>query len=128
MTYKSNDSILSSIKEAMPNSGVPVDYLAFDQELIMDINMILVSLSQIGVGKIGDVFQISGSGEIWSDFLDDDELMSLVPVYVAIKVRLLFDPVKSSIVREQLLESAKELEFRIGDACRRYHRRKGDVM
>lgn len=128
MTYNMADSILSSIKQAMPNSGVPEDYTVFDNEIIMDINMVLATLKQLGVGPVDQTFQISGTGETWGDFLDDDELLALVPSYIAIKVRMLFDPVKSSIVKEQLDNFAKELEFRINDVCRRYHKRKEDIL
>ena len=123
-----DDSILSSVKTSMPNSGVPQDYTVFDNELIIDINSVLAELSQIGVGPIDTVFSITDSSETWGDFIDDEELLSLVPLYVATQVRLMFDPPKSSIVKEALEKSASKLEFRINDACRRYHKRKEDIM
>lgn len=115
-----DDSILSSVKSMMPNSGIPQDYQVFDTELIGLINSELAVLSQIGIGKSNEVFVITGSSEVWSDFLKEDELVSLVAMYLAIRVKIIFDPPKSSIVMESLNERAKELTFRIEDAARRY--------
>lgn len=127
MANQFTDSILASVKQSMPNSGVPEDYTVFDQELIMDINMALAQLSQIGVGEPNTVFQISGTGETWGDYIEDPELLSLIPPYVAIVVRSLFDPSKSSIIKDTLNEQLKQLEFRINDACRRIEKRKEDM-
>lgn len=115
-----DDSILSSVKSMMPNSGIPQDYQVFDTELIGLINSELAVLSQIGIGKSNEVFVITGTSEVWSDFLKEDELVSLVAMYLAIRVKIIFDPPKSSIVMESLNERAKELTFRIEDAARRY--------
>jgi dihydropteroate synthase len=127
MANQFTDSILASVKQSMPNSGVPEDYTVFDQEIIMDINMALAQLSQIGVGEVNTVFQISGSGETWGDYIDDPELLSLIPPYVAIVVRSLFDPSKSSIIKDTLNEQLKQLEFRINDVCRRIEKRKEET-
>lgn len=127
MANQFTDSILASVKQSMPNSGVPEDYTVFDQEIIMDINMALAQLSQIGVGEVNTVFQISGSGETWGDYIDDPELLSLIPPYVAIVVRSLFDPSKSSIIKDTLNEQLKQLEFRINDVCRRIDKRKEET-
>lgn len=127
MANQFTDSILASVKQSMPNSGVPEDYTVFDQEIIMDINMALAQLSQIGVGEVNTVFQISGTGETWGDYIDDPELLSLIPPYVAIVTRSLFDPTKSSIIKDTLNEQAKQLEFRINDVCRRIEKRKEET-
>lgn len=122
-TISYNDSILSSIKKLMPGSSIPEEYTIFDDELILDINTELAILSQIGVGKLDSVFVITGTGELWSDFIDDPELLSLIPSYIAHRVKMVFDPPKSSIVMEQLKDKSKELEFRIMDGAWRHRRR-----
>lgn len=119
-----NDSILASIKGLMPKTGIPEGYTVFDDEIIGDINAELAVLSQVGVGKTNEVFVISGSGETWGDYLDNAELLSLVPMYVALRVKLLFDTPSSSIVLEAIKERSKEMEFRIQDAAKRYNKTK----
>lgn len=115
-----DDSILSSVKTLMPNSGIPQDYAVFDQEIIGLINSELAVLSQLGIGKSNEVFSITGTGEVWSDFLNSTELVSLVAMYIAIRVKIIFDPPSSSIVMDSLNKRADELSFRIYDAARRY--------
>lgn len=121
---KFNDSILASIKRLMPNSSVPEDYEIFDQELITDINVELATLQQIGVGELDTVFVVTGYTETWDEIIDDPELLSLIPQYVAMRVKMIFDTPRSSTVVEVLKEKSKELEFRIMDAAKRYQRRK----
>lgn len=118
-----DDSILSSIKRLMPNSGIPEDYEIFDQELIGDINAELSVLSQIGVGKTNEVFFITGTGETWSDFLPSTELLNLVPMYVALRVKTIFDPPKSSTVMDAINKRSEELSFRIQDAAKRANKK-----
>ena len=114
-----DDSILSSIKSLMPNSGVPADYNVFDTELIGDINAELAILFQLGVGETSEMFYITGTSETWGEFLKSPELLQIVPQYVAIRVKILFDPPKSSIVMDSLNERARELSFRLQDAAKR---------
>lgn len=122
-TVMMNDSILSSIKMLMPNAGIPADYNVFDTELIGNINAELAVLSQLGVGKVDQIFFISGSGELWSDFIDNPEYLALIPMYIALRVRVIFDPPKSSIVMEAFNKRSDELSFRIQDVSRRCRRK-----
>lgn len=122
-----DDSILASVKKTMPGSVLPQDYEVFDQELIVHINAVLARLQQLGVGPLDEVFAISGYEEKWSDIVDDQELCSLMPTYVAMRVRLGWDTPKSSNVSQSLTEIIKENEFAIMDAARRYRRRKEDA-
>ena len=111
----------------MPNSSVPEDYQVFDEELMFDINAEFAELQQLGVGDLDTMFEISGYSETWGDYIDDPELLGLVPKYVAFKVKLVFDTPKSTNVTEALTNEAKRLEFRIMDAARRYQKRKEDA-
>jgi hypothetical protein len=118
-----DDSILASIKGLMPNSGIPDDYVIFDTELIGNINSELSVLTQIGVGKTDEVFYITGTGETWGDFLSSAELLNLVPLYVALRVKVIFDPPKSTAAMDAINERAKELSFRIQDAAKRNNKK-----
>ena len=124
---ENSDSILASIKRLMPNSSIPENYEVFDNELIADINVELATLQQLGVGDLDTAFVVTGYSETWSDLIDDPELLSLIPQYVALRVKTIFDTPKSTTVVEALKEKSKELEFRIMDASRRYQKRKEDA-
>lgn len=106
-----SDSILISVKQMI---GGPIDYCSdsFDSELITDINTVLSTLNQMGIGD--PEFILTGD-ELWSDFLGDMEESKYkqIRTYVYLKVRQLFDPPSSSIIANALDAQMKELEWRL---------------
>lgn len=105
------DSILTSTKKLL---GIEADYTHFDTDIIIHINTVLMTLTQIGVGPAGG-FAITGADEKWSDFLPEAELIKLqaVKTYLYLKVKLIFDPPLSSSVMEAMNRKADELEWRL---------------
>lgn len=102
-------SILTSIKKLL---GITEEYDYFDQDLILDINAALAILTQLGVGDEKG-FAIEDETATWSDFIGDDPRLNTVKSYVHHKVRLMFDPPQSSVVRDAINNMLGELEFRI---------------
>ena len=102
------DSILLLIKKKL---GIAPDYHAFDEDVITDINTVLFSLNQLGIGA--EDFSIKDETALWSDFLGDSKNYESVKTYVYIKVRLMFDPPTSSFVIAALEKQASELEWRL---------------
>ena len=106
------DSILESVKKKL---GIQPEYTHFDDGDIIDhINTAFFTLNQLGVGP-DKPFAITDKKDRWDDFIDDidDGQMEAVKSYIAIQVRILFDPPSSSYVLEELKEKAKEYEFRL---------------
>lgn len=104
------ESILTSIKKLL---GIAEDYDQFDQDVIMHINTVLMTLTQLGAGP-DEGFSITDASEIWNDYFGDDELtIHAVKTFVYLKVRLLFDPPLSSALIDSIERQAKELEWRI---------------
>jgi len=105
-----NESILLSVREGLDSDSY------YDNRLIMFINTVFATLSQLGVGP-EDGFSISGTNETWNDFLSGTdnakEIFNMVQTYMLLKVRLLFDPPQSSAVANAIAESAKEYEWRL---------------
>lgn len=101
------DSILISIKKLLGNDP---DYHDFDMDIIMCINAALMAAHQIGVGK---EFSITGETETWDDFLDGQENVEAVKIYVYLKTRMLFDPPTSGSVIEAYNAQIKEYEYRL---------------
>ena len=103
------DSILTSVKKLL---GIAEGYTAFDADIIMQINAVLLVLCQLGVGPEKG-FYISDSSAVWDDFLPGDERAKALAPYVAAKVRLAFDPPQSSTAMEALKSTIAEMEFRL---------------
>lgn len=103
------ESILTSVKKLL---GIAEDYTVFDTDLIIHINSVFLTLSQLGVGP-EEGFMITSKDETWGDYIDSDELLNAVKSYVYLKVRLLFDPPTSSSVSESMKNMINELEWRI---------------
>lgn len=103
------DSILLTIKKLV---GLDAAYDAFDQDIIIHINYVMLILNQLGVGP-DEVYSISGYDETWDDFLGDDPDLESVKSYIANKVRLVFDPPTTSGAMEALKNVIDESEWRL---------------
>lgn len=106
-------SILYSVKGFL---GIGIDNCAFDEQIIMYINMALQILTQLGASECGDMdsMGISGMEETWRDFLGPyDLLLSMVKTYTGMYVRLYFDPPANSFTVSSVENQLKELTWRI---------------
>lgn len=104
-----NESILTSIKAQL---GIQEEYTAFDQQIIMHINSVLMVLKQLGVGPTTG-FTISDKTATWNDFLTSDKNLEATKSYVGMRVRMLFDPPTTSIVAESMNRMINEFEWRL---------------
>lgn len=103
-------SILLTIKKML---GIAEEYHAFDLDVIININSVFLTLSQLGVGP-STPYQITGTDETWSDFLGDQESLAVgVQTYVYLKTRLLFDPPTNSFLVDSMQKQIQELEWRL---------------
>ena len=103
------NSILDSVKKTL---GLAADYTAFDTDIILYINSVFSTLTQIGVGP-EDGYSISSSSSTWDAFVGTDKNLNSVKSYVCLKVRLLFDPPTTSFAITAIEEMIKEAEWRI---------------
>lgn len=102
------ESILISIKELL---GVSENDDSFDTDIIIHINSVFMFLKRMGVGPTNG-FRITGPGDIWSDFIENDcEDFECVKTYVYLKTRLVFDPPASSTTLQTMKELINELEW-----------------
>jgi len=105
------ESILLSTKKLL---GIEPDYTHFDPDIILYINSVLMGLIQMGVGP-EEGYIIASSEETWEDYLGDATNLEGVKSYIALKVRLVFDPPTSSAVSEALNRYIQELEWRLNN-------------
>lgn len=104
-----NDSILDTTKKAI---GIAADYEDFDIDIIMHINSVFSTLNQLGVGPDGG-FNIQDNTAKWDDFIGVRNDLSMVKSYMALRVRLLFDPPTTSFALDSFQRQAQEFEWRL---------------
>ena len=107
------DSILKTIRKMIGGILIGDDEEGpFDLDLIIHINSVLQTLNQLGCGV--EDFEITGLGETWAEFLGTSfPNLNMVKSYVALKVRLMFDPPTSSTLLQAMKDQVDELEWRI---------------
>lgn len=108
------ESILTSIKRLL---GIEEDDTNFDEEIIMHINDVFMTLTQLGVGP-PEGFEIEDDTTTWQDYIPDMKKFAAVKTYIFKKVKLAFD---SSTMAGPLIESYNrqiaEHEFRLNHAA-----------
>lgn len=101
-------TILSDIKVAC---GVIPANLGFDPELLQIINSVKSAAVQIGVTEYASVV-IDDTTE-WVP-LSNSTLDGMAKEYLALRTRIIFDPIASESIRNSMTETIQELEGRIG--------------
>lgn len=109
MSKNNTDSILDSVKSSL---GITSDCTAFDADLILHINSVFSILTQEGIGP-EEGFIIEDNTKLWSEFLEDDKRLNGVKTYMNLKVRMIFDPPTSTVVKEAIESQIKEFEWRM---------------
>ena len=103
------DSILTSIKKLL---GLAEDYTQFDQDIIMHINSVFMSLTQLGIGPVNG-FAVTDAEDIWEDFISPTANLEAVKSYTYLRVRLLFDPPQHAYLIDALNSQCNELAWRL---------------
>lgn len=100
-------SILTSVKKLL---GIQEDYDYFDTDILMNINMVLPVLKQIGVDtNVNTVTEET----TWEELSSSTEIVNLLRVYVALRVRMVFDPPTNSSLIDAMQKKVDELEWRL---------------
>lgn len=102
------DSILRDISKLL---GFHDDYKAFDQQLIILINMAFLNLTQLGIGP-KEGFKITSESNTWNEFSNKLK-QEAVKSYIYLRVKILFDPPQISTVLEAYKNQIAELEWRL---------------
>ena len=110
------ENILDSIKKLL---GIPEDYTAFDQDIMIHINSVFMILSELGVGP-SNGYSLKDGTEKWGDFISDDENLEGIKTYVYMKVKTIFDPPLNSAVLASMKELISEFEWRINNETEGY--------
>ena len=107
------ESILTSIKKLL---GIPKEYEHFDADIIMHINSVFMTLTQLGVGPT-EGFTIMDEDATWDEFTQNKKILESVKSYMFLKVKLLFD---SSTLPSPVIEAYNkmitEFEWRLNVA------------
>lgn len=103
-------TILNDVKTQL---GPTPDDTHFDSELLIHINSVMIILYQLGV--IRTPVMVDSSTE-WSAIIGDSTQLELVKTYMAMKVKMIFDPPTSGTLADSLNNIIRELEWRIAAA------------
>lgn len=103
------DSILLSVKKL---NNVAPDQKAFDSDFVMWINEALADLNQLGVGPAGG-FSIEDANDYWDDLMDASFIRDRVKTYIALHVRLFFDPPNTSFTQSMMKDQLDEKAWRL---------------
>lgn len=107
------ESILTSIKKLL---GITEEYTHFDSDIIMHINSVFMTLTQLGVGP-PEGFIIEDATTEWTEFISDPMKLQAIKSYMFLRVKLLFDPPLTSSVIESMNRQISELEWRLNVAA-----------
>lgn len=102
-----SSSILNDVKL---QCNVSPECDAFDEILIMDINVALADLYRVWERPLDGIYQIEDVTNKWEDFMDEYAEEIYIKNYICYKVRMMFDP-PSGAVAEAMKDRIKELEF-----------------
>ena len=104
------ESILTSIKKML---GIAEKYTQYDEDIIIHINSVFMTLTQLGVGP-SQGFYIEDASTEWVEFIPDLNKLQAVKTYIYLKVRLLFDPASlGSATLSSYERQIQELEWRL---------------
>ena len=104
-----DSSVLEDIKKML---GIQREYTAFDTDIIININAVVGTMNQFGIGVDG--FYLTGYEQTWDDLLGEQRLgFQIAKDYVYLKVRLVFDPPASGVVLESYKDLCYDLECRL---------------
>lgn len=98
-------TILDDTKKAL---GIVPGYDAFDDQILMHINTARMELTQIGA-KCSDVIEKDTGWDVFAEIEDQSAIKS----YIAMKVRLIFDPPSNSFVVTSYQKLIEEAAWRI---------------
>ena len=104
------ESILTSIKKLL---GISEEYTHFDADIIMHINSVFMTLTQLGVGPSAG-FGIENDSASWEDFITDTTKLQAIKTYMYLKVRLVFDASSLGSATQAAYErQIQEFEWRL---------------
>lgn len=109
MAETDENSILDDVKKLMMIA--PADN-SFDLDIIIGINTALVGLRDIGVGPAKAVV-VTDKSTKWSALIENEDSMSSVKSYVALRVKQLFDLAATSYTIQAREKQLEKLEWQL---------------
>jgi hypothetical protein len=99
-------SILDDTKKLL---GLDPSYAAFDLDVMMHINTVFTGLSALGIGPVGG-FMITDNTATWDSYVGTDLDLNSVKTYIAMRVRMIFDPPTIAAVIDAYKAEIEKLE------------------
>lgn len=104
------ESILKDVKKQI---GIAYSNHDFDPDVLMAINTVLFDLHQMGI--VNDTFAVDDERKTWDAILLKEDQINLyaLKTWVALKVKMIFDPPTSSVLAQAIRDNIDELTWRI---------------
>lgn len=103
-----NEKILDTIRSMLGPNEV---YQHFDGDILVNINLAIDTLSQVGVRP--DEGFIANADTTWEEYIGEYDNLEMVKTYIYLSVKTIFDPPANSFVLDSMEKKMKELEWRI---------------
>lgn len=103
------DSILKTVKKIV---SIDESYKVFDPDILLHINSALNTLTDLGIGP-DEGFMIHDDSTKWADLLRGDKALNSVKTYIALKVRMAFDPPQTSFGIAAMEKQIDQAEWRL---------------
>lgn len=105
------DSILNTVKRSL---DIATDDNSFDTALLLHINTVFSDLYQLGLGAYGsDEIEINDETDTWADAIGAQKNLNMIKSYVALRVRLIFDPPAAGFTTNSFQAQIDKMEWRI---------------
>lgn len=107
-----DEPILVTIKKIL---GIDKDYTHFDKDILVAVNAALFNLSSLFNYSNPDFFNLETGEETWESYLSEEayKRFPVIPQYIALRSRLLFDPPTNSFLIEGIERQLSRFEFLI---------------
>ena len=103
------ESILASTKKLLV---IEDTYTHFDGDIILNINSVLMTLNQLGIGPSAG-FLITDRDDTWASVILERNDLEAIKLYIYLKVRFIFDPPQTGYLVEAINKQCAELEWRL---------------
>lgn len=109
-------SILNDIKKLL---GIEADYDHWDTDIMILINSVFPTLTQLGIGPKGG-FNITSADDTWDMFISGRPDLMSIQTYIYDKVRLVFDPPQMGYLVDAINKRCAEFEWRLNVQVENY--------
>lgn len=106
-----SDSILNTVKRSL---DIATADTSFDTVLLLHINTVFSDLYQLGLGAYGSAeAAVNDVNDLWAVVLGTQKNLAMIKSYMALRIRLIFDPPATGFTTTSMQNQIDKMEWRI---------------